>query len=378
VRSTARAPRRVLAAAALAILAILSTSCTIQVGHSAPAGGVATTNGFDPFPVVGKDPVVAVVQRVLPAVVNVTTDVFRTDPFGNAQQGEGVGTGFVVRQDGVIVTNCHVVEGASKITVSTSAATPVRYDARVIGGDCVHDLAVLKVDATGLPTVALGDSKSLQLGQPVVALGYALALEGGPTVTTGIVSSLDRTIQARDPGCTTCRNGVRTYSDIIQTDAAINHGNSGGPLVNMQGQVIGINSAGADSAQNIGFAIAIDSAKATIQQALNDPLAPAAYLGVSMQGVDANLAYQLGLPVDKGAYVLATTKDGPAAHAGIAGGDVITAIDGHAVSSADDVGTILARLKPGQTVTVTLVHAGGTRADVRVTLGTRPLPTELP
>ena len=184
-----------------------------------------------------------------------------------------------MRSDGVVVTNCHVVEGGSKITVSTSEAEPREFDARVIGGDCLHDLAVLKIDATGLPTVQLGDSGSLQLGQRVVALGYALALEGGPTVTTGIVSSLDRTIQAQDPNCEVCDNGVRTYSDVIQTDAAINHGNSGGPLVDMQGRVVGINSAGDDSAENIGFAISIDSAKDTIAQAQTDPLAATAYLG---------------------------------------------------------------------------------------------------
>ena len=173
-----------------------------------------------------------------------------------------------------------MVEHASKITVFSSDKTPKRYDARVIGGDCIHDLAILKIDATGLATVSLGDSSSLQLGQRVVALGYALALEGGPTVTTGIVSALDRTIKATDPGCDACQNGQRTYTGVVQTDAAINHGNSGGPLVNMQGQVVGINTAGDDSAQNIGFAIAIDSVKQTIADAEAHPLAASAYLGV--------------------------------------------------------------------------------------------------
>ena len=138
-------------------------------------------------------------RRVLPAVVNVTTDIFQADPAGGSQTGQGVGTGFVVRSDGIVVTNCHVVERATKITVSSSDKDPKQYEAHVIGGDCLHDLAVLKIDATNLPTVALGNSSDLQLGQRVVALGYALALEGGPTVTTGIVSSLDRTIQASDP-----------------------------------------------------------------------------------------------------------------------------------------------------------------------------------
>jgi serine protease Do len=362
----------------VALLAIVATACSVDLARSSGSSadqmnaGTATTTSM-------KDaPIEAVVQRSLPAVVNVTTDVFQPDQFGNVQQGKGVGTGFIVRQDGIIVTNCHVVEGGSKITVSTSAAKPTQYDARVIGGDCQHDLAVLKVDATGLPTVPLGDSGALQLGQPVVAIGYALALEGGPTVTSGIVSSLDRTITVPDPSCTVCNNGQRVYSDVVQTDAAINHGNSGGPLLDMAGEVVGINSAGDDSAQNIGFAIAIDSVKDTIQQAINDPSAAAPYIGVIPQTVTSPMAVQLGLPVQSGAYVVAITSGGPADQAGIKEGDVIVGLDGKTVSTADDIGTIMSGLQPGQTVTVDLVSAAGGRHSVDVTLGTRPLPTQLP
>ena len=340
--------------APVVLVALLATACAVRVGSSAPSPGTAAPLS-QPTLTTGKEPVEAVVQRVLPAVVNVTSDIFQS----SGQQGQGVGTGFVVRSDGVIVTNCHVVENASKITVSTSAQKPKQYDARVIGGDCLHDVAVLKVDATGLPTVPLGASGSLQLGQRVVALGYALALEGGPTVTTGIVSALDRTIQARDPGCTVCKNGVRTYAGVIQTDAAINHGNSGGPLVDMAGEVVGINSAGDDNAQNIGFAIPIDSVKETITQAESNPLAPAAYLGVQTTTVNGALAAQFQLSANAGAYVVATTTDGPAAGAGISQGDVIVAIDGKAVATADDLGSILAGLKPGQQVSVQLVTRGG-------------------
>jgi S1-C subfamily serine protease len=361
--------------AGLAMLAIVGTACSLDLSGQSSGASADAFNGSS----TGKaEPIEAVVHDALPAVVNVTTDVFQPDQFGNVQQGKGVGTGFIVRQDGIIVTNCHVVEGGSKITVSTSADKPTQYDARVIGGDCQHDLAVLKVDANGLPTVPLGDSSALQLGQPVVAIGYALALEGGPTVTSGIVSSLDRTITVPDPSCTVCQNGQRVYTDVIQTDAAINHGNSGGPLLNLAGQVVGINSAGDDNAQNIGFAIAIDSAESAIQEAVSDPLAAAAYLGVTSQTVTPGIAMQLGLPVDTGAYVIATTNGGPASQAGIKDGEVITAIDGSTVSSADDVGSILAKLSPGQTVSVDLtVPNGGTRS-VDVTLGTRPLPTQLP
>ena len=357
----------------IVVLAIVASACSFTVGSKAPADGSAATVDTSTLPA-GREPVEAVVKRVLPAVVDVTTDIFQS----GTSTGQGVGTGFVVRSDGVIVTNCHVVEHASKITVFSSDQTPKQYDARVIGGDCIHDLAILKIDATGLPTVSLGDSASLQLGQRVVALGYALALEGGPTVTTGIVSALDRTIKATDPGCDACQNGQRTYTGVVQTDAAINHGNSGGPLVNMQGQVVGINTAGDDSAQNIGFAIAIDSVKQTISDAEAHPLAPSAYLGIVSQTVTTDVAIQFGLKVDQGAYVVATTTDGPAVGAGIRQGDVIVSIDGKQVASGNDVGTILNGLKPGDRVAVDVVGSDGTTRTVEVILGARPSPAELP
>jgi serine protease Do len=353
------------------VLAVTATACSVQLADDSAAPAAPLTQGGTLAP----GDVEGVVASVLPAVVNVTTDVFQIDQLGNAQQGQGVGTGFVVRQDGVIVTNCHVVEGGSQISVFTSEDEPTRYDARLIGGDCLNDLAVLKIDATGLPTVPLGSSEALQLGQPVVALGYALALEGGPTVTTGIVSALGRSIQAQDPNCEVCENGIRTYPDTIQTDAAINHGNSGGPLVDMAGRVIGINSAGNDGAENIGFAIPIDSAKDVIEQAMTDPLAPTPYLGVSTTPVTSDMAFQFDIEVDEGAYVLATTNDGPAQTAGISEGDVIVGIEGKAVASSEDLGRVLDALEPGQEVSVELVGPDGERRSVNVELGTRPLPT---
>jgi S1-C subfamily serine protease len=357
------------------VLALAATACSVGFGSkgSNAQSASALAQSSAPAPVSTDGSVVGVVKRVLPAVVNVTSDIVQ-----GAQQGKGVGTGFVVAPDGVIVTNCHVVEGATKITVFTSDAIQKKYDARVIGGDCLHDLAVLKIGATGLTTVPLGNSDALQLGQPVVALGYALALEGGPTVTSGIVSSLNRTIQVQDPGCTSCQNGTRTYTDIIQTDAAINHGNSGGPLVNMAGQVVGINSAGDDQAQNIGFAIAVDSAKDTIAKAEANPLAPAAFLGVSTQGVTPAMAFQLGLKVQQGVYVVATTSGGPAEQAGINQGDVIVAVNGTSVKTSDDLGSNLDALAPGQTASVEVVTPSGSHTTIGVTLGSRPLPAQLP
>ena len=152
-------------------------------------------------------------------------------------------------------------------------------------------------------------------------------------MTTGIVSSLDRTIRVQDPQCTVCSNGVRTYSEVIQTDAAINHGNSGGPLVDMAGRVVGINSAGSDSAENIGFAIAIDSVKAAIDSAISDPLRATAYLGISTRSVTADLAFQLDLPVESGRARPGTLANGPAADAGIREDDVIVEVDGEAIEA---------------------------------------------
>jgi len=368
--------RRRLFLVPIVLIAMAASACTLTYGNSS-AARIAQVENLPPLPTTAQ-PVEGVVRRVLPSVVSVTTDLFRADQFGGASQGQGVGTGFIVRSDGIVVTNCHVVEGATGITVATSADHPQKYAARVIGGDCQHDVAVLKIDATGLPTVQLGSSSSLQLGESVVAIGYALALDGGPTVTTGIVSSLHRTIKAQDPGCTSCPNGTRTYSDIVQTDAAINHGNSGGPLVDMQGRVVGMNSAGVDSAQNIGFAISIDSFKATLSHAETDPLAPTGYLGIDTQSVTAALALQLNLPVTSGAYILATPSGGPAEKAGIKQGDIIVSLDNHPITTAEDLSPILEALKPGTTVTVVVVTKDGGRSTLHVTLGERPLPTQLP
>ncbi len=361
----------------LALAALATSACSMSYGSDPATVDAGTRNVSLPLPSGGTgDQIVSVVRGVLPAVVNVTTDQFQP----GAGDGQGVGTGFVVRSDGVIVTNCHVVEHASKITVFSSDDKPKEYDGRVIGGDCEHDLAIVKIDATGLPTVPLGTSGELELGQRVVALGYALALDGGPTVTTGIVSSLGRTIKAQDPNCDTCGDSqTRTYADIIQTDAAINPGNSGGPLVNLRGEVVGINSAGSQNAENIGFSIPIDAAKQTIAQAERDPLAPSAYIGVITADVNTtDVSLQVPPGVDAGAYVLSIVSDSPAQSAGIHEGDVIVSVNGQTVADPIGLGKILGELKPGEKVPVETVQADGSPRTVTVTMGTRPLPTDLP
>jgi serine protease Do len=322
------------------------------------------------------DRVVQVVDRVAPAVVNVTTNtITREAIFGGSQENRAVGTGFIIRGDGVVVTNFHVVEGALRIKVTLPPPDGRSFSARVIGGDSAHDLAVLKVDGTGLPTVPLGDSDDLKLGEQVIALGYALALPGGPTVTSGIISSLERTVRAQDPNGGP--NGgpiTRTYENVLQTDAAINPGNSGGPLVSLTGNVVGINTAGAGEAENVGFSIAINAARPMIERSIQHPAAPTPYLGVSTTTVGSGLAAQYDLAVDQGALVLQVVPNGPADKAGVREGDVIVDLDGTPVETTEDLGAAILEREPGQSVQVTVVRENGDRATLTATLGSRPLP----
>jgi S1-C subfamily serine protease len=310
-----------------------------------------------------------VVKDVLPAVVNVVA---------TSEGGEGEGSGFIVRDDGIVVTNYHVVEGASSVTVLTSDEDPDEYSARVIGGDIQADLAILDIDAQGLPTVPLGDSEGLRLGQQVVAIGYAFGLDGGPSVTAGIVSSLAREITVADPNCpvTECGDdGERVYTDTIQTDAAINPGNSGGPLVDLAGNVVGINSAGADQAENVGFAIQIDSAKPTIFQAAEDPDAPVAFMGISSTDVaNPEVQFELDPPVDAGALIVGVVPGGPADDAGVAEGDIVVEFDGASIETPEDLGEAIRAHTPGDEVEVVLVREGGDRVTVTIELGVNPVP----
>jgi S1-C subfamily serine protease len=324
----------------------------------------------------GSDPVVQVVERVAPAVVNVTTNTVTRDAIFGGTEDQAVGTGFIIRGDGVVVTNFHVVEGALRIRVTLPPPDGREFTARVIGGDSAHDLAVLKVDGTRLPTVPLGDSDDLKLGEQVIALGYALALPGGPTVTTGIISSLERTVRAQDPNGGP--NGgpiTRTYENVLQTDAAINPGNSGGPLVSLAGNVVGINTAGAGQAENVGFSIAVNAARPMIERSIEHPAAPTPYLGVSTTTVGPSLAAQYDLPVERGALVLQVVDNGPAEKAGVREGDVIVDFDGTPVESTDELGAAILEREPGQNVRITVVRESGERVTLTATLGSRALPT---
>ncbi|HEX2031680.1 MAG TPA: trypsin-like peptidase domain-containing protein [Actinomycetota bacterium] len=336
-------------AAALVLLAACSGGTTHPAGLLPSPVEEAAPSPLPPLEGDVDDRIVEVVDRVLPAVVNVTTDA-------------GEGTGFVVRSSGIVVTNFHVVANAFRIRVVTAEGDELA--ARAIGGAQEADLAILQVEPDEpLPTVPLGDSDDLELGEQVLALGFALGLEGGPTVTAGIISALNRTIGAQDV----------TFEGLIQTDAAINPGNSGGPLVDLTGQVVGINTAKAGGAENIGFAIAINRAKPFIDHAIDDPEGPAPFLGVATQDVTPATAARLGLPVSSGALVVEV--GGAAEEAGIRPGDVIVAFQGQEVAGSEELGALILERQPGDQVEVTVIR-GGEEITVTATLGVRPLPAE--
>ncbi len=321
---------------------------------SGSSGAGATSVVLRPSDRIGHTSDIApILQAAIPAVVAIVDD-------GGPDSGGAAGTGFVISSDGVIVTNNHVVEGARDIQAVFSDGTP--RDATVLGHDPNSDLAVVKVDATGLPTIELGDSDRVQVGDDVVAIGNALALQGGLTVTRGIISGLHREVGT---------NTGSALTDVIQTDAAINPGNSGGPLVDAQGRVIGINTAIADpgSAQNVGFAIPITNAKAIIGQ-LRQGRQPA-LLGVRTVDVDQARLDGKSVNVDQGAFVQDVTSGTPAARAGIEAGDVVVAVDGKRVTSAASLGGAIREHKPGDEVEIEL-DRDGESVTVHATLAEAP------
>ena len=324
------------------------TDHTTTVTASVPA--TAGTPAAAGTPVAtSQNAIAALVQKAEPSVVSIHDDISQTNMFGQTQSGQAAGSGFVLSADGYIVTNNHVIDGATNITVdfhdgSTAKATVVAHDPN-------SDLAVLKVDRSGLTPLPMGSSSALQVGDQLVAIGNALDLSGGPTVTTGIVSAKGRSLNEE--------NGVE-LTDMIQTDTAINPGNSGGPLLNMAGQVVGINTAVAGQAQNIGFAISIDHAKSLIGPLEKGQVPAHAALGVAVQPTDDG----------HGVAVVSVDPGSAAEKAGLQNGDVITKVDDTAIDSPDTLGATIAGHQPGDHVTVAYIR-GGTSATVVATLGTR-------
>jgi S1-C subfamily serine protease len=288
-----------------------------------------------------------------------------TDLFGQQQQGTATGSGFVVDKNGTIVTNAHVVDGASKVTVSLEEGGDA-IDAKVLGVDNDSDVAVLKIDPNGkdLTVLPLGDSSKLVVGDPVVAIGNPFGYQR--TVTTGIVSGLQRQVDAP--------SGF-PISDVIQTDAAINPGNSGGPLLDATGKVIGINSqiatGGGQGSVGIGFAVPINTVKDLLPKLEAGQSVHHAFLGVRMGDLTSSDAKQLKVPVSDGAIIGVVDPGSPADKAGLKAKDVIVAIDGKKVGSADDVVTKIASMQAGDKVEIQY-YRGADKHTANVTLGERP------
>ncbi len=321
---------------------------------------------------------IRIYKQASPAVANIITRTVEYDFFFNAVPVEGAGSGFVIDPKGYILTNYHVVADAEKIEVLLGdQQAQSRYAAKLVGADQRNDVALLKIDPKGahLPVLPLGDSSALQVGQKVLAIGNPFGFQS--TLTTGVVSALGRTVQT----------GQNTFiEDAIQTDASINRGNSGGPLLDTRGQVIGINSAiysPTGTAAGVGFAIPINLAKRIAHDLITEGRVRRATLGVEVTPLFEDLANYLKFPVKQGLLIERVVPGGPAAQAGLrggnspvtdglrrymTGGDLIVSVDGKPVATQLDMNLALNRKRPGDTIQME-IYRGQQKMELRVTLG---------
>jgi S1-C subfamily serine protease len=317
---------------------------------------------------------IAVYKRVLPSVVNITSKALVFNFFYGTVPQEGQGSGFILDKAGHVLTNYHVIEGANR-GVKVMLSNKNTYDARIVGSDKAHDIALLQIDAPNLQPVTLADSSELSVGQKVYAIGNPFGLAG--TMTRGIISAI-RPIKSADGA---------PIADAIQTDAAINPGNSGGPLLNSHGEVIGINtmiaSNGADQSSGIGFAIPINTAKAVLADLTRYGRVKRPSLGIVSYAIGPDLAEQMGLAVDSGILVQQVIPGGAAERAGIRGGnqqayvgntpillggDLIVAIDGHEVNDPQEINSLMDKHQAGDTVSVTF-YRGRKQITLKLILG---------
>ena len=298
-----------------------------------------------------------IVETVGPSVVSIAVETKTNTIFGAMVQS-GAGTGMIVSSDGYVMTNKHVVGNAKSVTVTLENGT-VYDNVEVIGSDPLNDVAFVKIkDVKDLPVVTLGDSGTVKVGQQVVAIGNALG-QYQNTVTTGILSGIGRPITASDNN----GSGQENLVDLLQTDAAINSGNSGGPLVNSAGQVIGINTAIAVDANNIGFAIPINATKGLLAELLKTGTVTRAFLGVNFVNITPAVTTEYRLPVTTGAYVFgdnAVSEGSPAQKAGIQASDVITKINDNQIGQGQGLSTIIGMYRPGDEIKLTIIRDGKT------------------
>ena len=313
------------------------------------------------------------VERVRPAVVSIVARIVTRDRFGRQQTGFGSGTGVIFDESGLVLTNNHVIEGGVEITVTQDDGTQII--AEVVGADRLSDLAVLQLPGNGYEFLPLQATGNLRAGDWVIAIGNALALPGGPTVTVGVVSALGRSIESSP--------GVTLY-DLIQTDTSINPGNSGGPLIDLAGNLVGINTAvlrgagpgGGISVEGIGFAIDVATAQQVSQQLVELGRVRWAWMGVFLGDLAPEAAAELGLPIREGAVIRTTVIDGPSDRAGIQPGDIVVSIGGHDIATVSDLTRLLKQeFSAGQEVEVKVfrtANGAGTRQTLTLKLGERP------
>lgn len=300
--------------------------------------------------------IAAIAEQVGPSVVSIITSSRAQSYYGNVDQS-GAGTGIIVSADGYVMTNNHVVENASDVSIIDSNG--VQYeDVSIIGRDPLNDVAFLKIKSnTQFKPATLGNSSTVRIGQQVVAIGNALG-QYSNTVTSGIISGIGRPITAQ------AGNGqTESLTDLIQTDASINPGNSGGPLLNMSGQVIGINTAIAQDANGIGFSIPINSTKGVLAGVLESGKVNRAFLGVNYLSITPEVAKEYNLSAKNGAYIYAANgspvaSGSPAEKAGLRNGDIITKVNNDVVGEQGALSSIIGQYKPGDTVTITYIRDG--------------------
>ena len=313
--------------------------------------------------------IIDVAAKVSPAVVRIISSANANTQDPTTIPPEGIGSGIIYDKNGWILTNRHVVSGSDQLKVELKDGRS--FDGRIYGIDTLTDLAIVKVDATDLPTAPIGDSSTVKVGETTIAIGSPLGTYTS-TVTSGILSGTGRTIDT----------GTERVNNLLQTDAAINPGNSGGPLLDAGGNVIGINTAIAENANGIGFAIPINIARPIMEQAVAGQKLARPYIGIRYQMLDLQTANGLKLPVHEGAYVdggtdasgqtsPAVVAGGPGDKAGLKQGDIIVSIEGQAIDSEHPLDSVLTQFAPGRTVTLGVLR-NGQKMDLQITLGTRP------
>jgi serine protease Do len=289
------------------------------------------------------------VKIASPAVVQINITSVSQNPFGfSSGTQEGLGSGFIITSDGYILTNNHVVEGATKITVMLKDGR--EFSGQVVGTDTTSDVAVVKIKGTNLPTVQLGDSSTLTVGQKVIAIGNPYGLS--QTVTTGVISALERNVQA---------SATENLVGVVQTDAAINPGNSGGPLVDLSGRVVGMNTMIYQDAQGLGFSVSINTAKKVYDAILKNGKITWPALGIQGATLTTSVAHQYNVKASQGVYVVQITPGSGAEAAGLKAGDVITTIDGKSMTTIDEVLSYIRSKNVGDTVQIVADRGGTTK-----------------